>query len=120
MTGVHNTIRIEQAIVKLLAPKQCGENMEHLTCGPDCPETCVSVLGGGRPVCTGACREGCFCISGYVFDGNGCVKPGDCGCLVDGTYVTVRRRNTPLRQYCNAACISPSDIRPPNRSQNFS
>jgi len=53
------------------------------TCGDQNGENCGDL---------GDCIEGCFCTSGYVFDGENCISTDQCGCLVPdfGFFVNVR------------------------------
>lgn len=63
------------------------DNMEWVTCGPRCYQTCAFQPRGakeGRAVCEsvasaqGGCYPGCFCKSGYVRLNDKCILPLDC------------------------------------------
>lgn len=64
---------------QFICPMDCPDNMEYSSCGPSCPSTCFNLECLEAP-----CQEGCFCLDGYMADGDSCILPEDCGCLVDG------------------------------------
>lgn len=54
---------------------------------PGCPHTCGFTFKGN---CTLPFAEGCKCKAGYLWDGNKCVKPSNCGCTTpEGDYISV-------------------------------
>nr|KAG5700032.1 hypothetical protein BaRGS_028269 [Batillaria attramentaria] len=73
----------------------CTGNMTYMICGPDPnnptrPETtCVQLRSPsdlGAPDLLPGCMEGCFCLPGYVKEGDRCILPEDCGCVYNETY----------------------------------
>ena len=75
----------------MFAELPCEENMEYKDCGPAYERTCRDHLTGNNPVIPSVCVEDCFCIDGFVRDGEQCVLPNDCGCIHDGQYYSVSR-----------------------------
>lgn len=54
---------------------------------PGCPHTCGFTFKGN---CTLPFAEGCKCKAGYLWDGNKCVNPSNCGCTTpEGDYISV-------------------------------
>jgi len=62
-------------------PLECAENMEYQACGDPCLPTCTDTAGENCGD-LGPCTEVCFCVSGYVYDGEKCIDSSNCGCLV--------------------------------------
>ncbi|KAK6182886.1 hypothetical protein SNE40_010470 [Patella caerulea] len=73
----------------------CSVNMEYRICGPrgepdkQRQTTCMNVRLGTNPPNLGFCAEGCFCVPGYVLEGQKCILPTECGCVLDGVYMAV-------------------------------
>lgn len=52
-----------------------------------CPQTCGFSFKGN---CTLPLAEGCKCKEGFLWDGDACVKPSQCGCTTPtGDYISV-------------------------------
>ncbi|XP_065944540.1 zonadhesin isoform X2 [Magallana gigas] len=59
---------------------------------PGCPHTCGFTFKGN---CTLPFAEGCKCKAGYLWDGNKCVKPNNCGCTTpEGDYISIGKTLT--------------------------
>lgn len=59
----------------------CRKNEYYTTCGYDCFENCDfdPFQGDSKFLCASRCREGCFCLPGYVKKGKDCVPRSQCG-----------------------------------------
>lgn len=64
--------------------------MEYRPCGDPCLPSCADPRGQNCGD-LGPCTEGCFCKSGYVFDGKKCIPKSSCGCMIDslGIFINV-------------------------------
>ena len=59
-------------------------------CGTVCQDTCLDPNGSND--CQEPCIETCLCPSGLFYEGNQCIHPSDCGCLLEsGLYLSVSR-----------------------------
>lgn len=72
---------VESSMIDEACPE---ENMEWVSCGPRCYQTCAFQPRGARAVCEpvtnaqAGCYPGCFCKSGYVRLNDKCILPVDC------------------------------------------
>ncbi|KAK7487474.1 hypothetical protein BaRGS_00021315, partial [Batillaria attramentaria] len=91
----------------------CTGNMTYMICGPDPnnptrPETtCVQLRSPsdlGAPDLLPGCMEGCFCLPGYVKEGDRCILPEDCGCVYNETYFAVDDLSTDLTCWETVVC----------------
>ncbi|XP_038059591.1 IgGFc-binding protein-like [Patiria miniata] len=64
----------------------CPAETTYGWCTSACPATCSDVLLGTMDTCDRKCTESCECAENLVLDGNSCVSPSQCGCVVDGFY----------------------------------
>ncbi|XP_076455942.1 uncharacterized protein LOC143290413 [Babylonia areolata] len=64
---------------------ECGENEEFKMCGPTAEPTCLTP----DPVTIDQCQENCYCMEGYVRQGDGCVRSEDCGCLYEDSLMSI-------------------------------
>uniref|UniRef100_A0ACB8FS17 Uncharacterized protein n=1 Tax=Sphaerodactylus townsendi TaxID=933632 RepID=A0ACB8FS17_9SAUR len=65
----------------------CPAKSHYELCHLPCRDHCMgSTL---KNLCQPVCAEGCVCDDGYVWDGDQCVQPGQCGCEYNGQYYTV-------------------------------
>jgi len=52
---------------------------EYRSCGSYCERNCDMIIAGVWPACQEGCKEGCFCIQGYVMGLNGeCIPEEEC------------------------------------------
>ena len=87
---------------------ECGENMEYQPCGDACLPTCAD-RDGSTCGDLGPCGEGCFCKTGFVFDGqDSCIKDTNCGCVVPalGIYINVSIHTMTVRFYMTLHYVS--------------
>ena len=78
-----------------LAAMTCENGMVYKRCGSSCDSTCSNP----NPVCANSkCVDGCFCVSGYVKEGNRCIRQAECPCT-HGT--TVFPSGHKLKKDCN-------------------
>ena len=76
--------------VFLFCPElQCGHNLVYDSCGTACPSTCQEPTASSE--CVDSCTETCVCPEGLLLEGDRCIQPSECGCLLnDGrTYIPV-------------------------------
>lgn len=80
---------VESSVIDEACPE---ENMEWMTCGPRCYQTCAFQPRGakeGRAVCEpvanaqAGCYPGCYCKSGFVRLHDKCILPVDCPSTYD-------------------------------------
>ena len=65
----------------------CPEGKVYDPCGSPCPETCGS---DGEDCSINGCYETCRCPDDKVLEGDRCVDPEDCGCMLEnGQYLPV-------------------------------
>ncbi|XP_077384324.1 IgGFc-binding protein [Festucalex cinctus] len=64
----------------------CPEHSHYNVCVGACSESCTTL---SDVPCPWPCFEGCQCDSGYVRNGNGCVRREQCGCFYLGQYYKV-------------------------------
>ncbi|XP_069463306.1 IgGFc-binding protein-like [Ambystoma mexicanum] len=62
-------------------PIVCPPNSHYEPCGSACPATCQDPRPGS---CDHPCVEGCHCNTGFVHNGDQCVKEKDCRCTYKG------------------------------------
>ena len=61
-------------------PVRCPSNSHYDYCGSECVDSCTE--GNRASKCKSSkCTEGCFCNAGYLWDGVGCIKKSNCGCV---------------------------------------
>ncbi|XP_035236093.1 IgGFc-binding protein-like [Anguilla anguilla] len=61
---------------------QCPQFSHYTPCANACLTVCAEV--GHVVDCPAGCAEGCQCDAGFYYDGNGCVRPEECGCFLGG------------------------------------
>ncbi|XP_053546863.1 IgGFc-binding protein-like [Bombina bombina] len=66
------------------AKLECPPHSHYELCGTGCAPTCYD-LSSPR-TCEPSCTEGCYCNSGFIQSGDGCVPISECGCLHKGNY----------------------------------
>lgn len=54
-----------------------------------CPRTCFDFLNNDDSPCLEANREACVCPDGYLWSGDECVLPENCGCIQSGQYFKI-------------------------------
>lgn len=79
-------------------PMECPENMEYKPCGDPCLPSCMD-LEGENCGDLGPCQEGCFCQSGFVFDGEICISSDSCGCEVPDIGIFINVSNTDTTEF---------------------
>ncbi|XP_061379367.1 serine protease inhibitor swm-1 [Danaus plexippus] len=84
-----------------IAKENCPNNEEYLLCGSACPANCSDT----SPQCNDDCVEGCFCLSGYLRDGNGTCVSSD-GCVTNIT-CGENEEFLPCGTACAASCSVP-------------
>ncbi|XP_019623677.1 PREDICTED: mucin-2-like isoform X2 [Branchiostoma belcheri] len=69
-----------------ICPMQCDHGMQYVACANPCPMTCSNYAQYDQlyPSCNDTCVEGCGCPDGFVIgdDGQSCVRPEQCACLM--------------------------------------
>nr|XP_023660300.1 SCO-spondin [Paramormyrops kingsleyae] len=69
-----------------LCPLQCENGLVYKSCGPACKLMCPSSIHNPDSPCSAlSCVEGCFCESGTVWHGDGCITPLSCPCEWEGS-----------------------------------
>ncbi|XP_039368548.1 IgGFc-binding protein-like [Mauremys reevesii] len=79
----------------------CPENSRYALCMDPCSAACLAKEAGVP--CQRGCMEGCECHEGYYWDGQACIRPGNCSCYSNGT--TYKLGESLLSASCNLQCI---------------
>ena len=64
--------------------------MEYMRCGPPTNPSCSNPER--ESFGPGTCVEGCACKDGLVMEGDKCIEPEKCGCILEGLYYPVSKR----------------------------
>lgn len=82
-------------------PASCPAHSHYEVCANTCGGTCASFI---YPfTCSEGCFEGCECDAGFVFDGIQCVPLDNCGCVLNGRYLTVGE--IVVDKGCKSKCV---------------
>ncbi|XP_034974623.2 IgGFc-binding protein-like [Zootoca vivipara] len=65
----------------------CPANSHYELCKAPCQDLCLSSTF--KHLCSPLCSEGCACDDGYLWNGDKCVQPEQCGCKHNGLYYNV-------------------------------
>ncbi|XP_072306545.1 SCO-spondin [Eucyclogobius newberryi] len=69
-----------------ICPLQCENGLVYEPCGPACTPSCPTIPPSQHSQCSVlSCVEGCFCPSGTVRHGEGCVPSAQCPCEWNGS-----------------------------------
>ncbi|XP_075763599.1 IgGFc-binding protein-like isoform X2 [Pelodiscus sinensis] len=79
-------------------PMSCPANSHYQVCADLCSTSCA----GNITDCPESCAEGCQCDNGFLFDGQGCVPQGSCGCIEQGRYY--KPSEMVLTNECQQSC----------------
>lgn len=66
---------------------KCPANSHYEVCAEPCSSSCPGLT---QIVQCSNCTEGCECDSGFVFNGQTCVKETECGCYENGKTYKVK------------------------------
>ncbi|XP_061453706.1 IgGFc-binding protein-like [Rhineura floridana] len=65
----------------------CPPKSHYELCKPPCQDLCLASTF--KHLCSSLCSEGCVCDDGYLWDGDKCIRPEQCGCEYNGQYYNV-------------------------------
>ncbi|KAJ8378920.1 hypothetical protein AAFF_G00232850 [Aldrovandia affinis] len=79
---------------------QCPQFSHYTPCVNACLSLCAEVHSIVE--CPAGCAEGCQCDPGFLYDGNACIPPEECGCFLDGRRFQLGEAR--LLQNCTLKC----------------
>ncbi|XP_076799587.1 uncharacterized protein LOC143444282 [Clavelina lepadiformis] len=79
----------------------CPANSYYQGCASLCPNTCADPYGSSSCALPHKVED-CVCNYGYLRDGDRCIRKSECGCTVDGIYVS---KDSHIMRNNNEQCI---------------
>ncbi|XP_041845054.1 IgGFc-binding protein isoform X2 [Melanotaenia boesemani] len=87
-------------------PMKCPTNSHYEVCADACSASCPGLTDIVE--CPTGCTEGCECDTGFLFNGQMCIKEADCGCYENGK--SYKPGEVVYEENCNTKCT----CNPPN------
>lgn len=56
----------------------CGEHEQYTKCGSGCGDLTCEYMSYANLICPAVCRQGCFCINGFVRNNGKCILSEQC------------------------------------------
>ncbi|MED6293032.1 hypothetical protein CHARACLAT_006660 [Characodon lateralis] len=81
-------------------PMKCFSNSHYEVCAETCSASCPGLTEIVE--CPTGCTEGCECDTGFLFNGQTCIKEDECGCYEKGK--TYKPGETLYEEDCNTKC----------------
>ncbi|XP_035492191.1 IgGFc-binding protein [Scophthalmus maximus] len=81
-------------------PMKCPANSHYEVCADACSASCPGLAEMVQ--CSTSCTEGCECDTGFLFNGQICVKVPECGCYENGR--TYKPGEVVYEEDCNTKC----------------
>ncbi|XP_076814750.1 IgGFc-binding protein-like [Clavelina lepadiformis] len=83
---------------------ECPPNSHYDACASPCPDSCANPAASANCVLPGVVED-CVCDIGHIRDGDFCVRRSECGCIVNGIYVSKGNRVTRTESNEECGCL---------------
>ncbi|CAK8696725.1 unnamed protein product [Clavelina lepadiformis] len=87
---------------------ECPANSYYQGCASLCPNTCADPYGSSSCALPHKVED-CVCNYGYLRDGDRCIRKSECGCTVDGIYVSKDSHMRNNNEQC--ICLGQNEFR---------
>jgi hypothetical protein len=86
---------------------ECPSELIYETCGTACPANCQERQG--NPDCRQTCIETCRCPDGLLLEGDRCIQPSECGCLLEDGVTYLPNAGEWVAPDCSQKCTCGQD-----------